>query len=85
LTQDTKTEKNVPNDRKISNGHKIYQMAVKLTKWPLNIPTSSIAKPSIIYPNWDFWFENKPSGIPAVLRGLAFWLAFIELLNGSAC
>jgi hypothetical protein len=21
--------------------------------------------PSKIYPNWDFWFENKPSGNPA--------------------
>jgi hypothetical protein len=20
--------------------------------------------PSKIYPNWDFWFEKKPSGIP---------------------
>jgi hypothetical protein len=25
-------------------------------------PTSSIATPSKIYPNWDFWFENIPSG-----------------------
>jgi hypothetical protein len=36
----------------------------KLTKWPLNIPTSSIARPSKIYPNWSFWFENIPSGNP---------------------
>jgi hypothetical protein len=21
--------------------------------------------PYKIYPNWDFWFENKPSGNPA--------------------
>jgi hypothetical protein len=28
------------------------------------MPTSSIARPSKIYPNWDFWFENKPSGNP---------------------
>jgi hypothetical protein len=28
----------------------------------LKIPTSSIARPSKIYPNWDFWFENIPSG-----------------------
>jgi hypothetical protein len=27
--------------------------------------TSSIARPSKIYPNLDFWFENKPSGNPA--------------------
>jgi hypothetical protein len=38
----------------ISNGHKIYQMAVKYTKSPQNIPTSSIGRPSKIYPNWDF-------------------------------
>jgi hypothetical protein len=28
------------------------------------IPTSSIARPSKIYQNSDFWFENKPSGNP---------------------
>jgi hypothetical protein len=32
--------KNIPKD------HKIYQMATKYTKWPQNIPTSSIARPS---------------------------------------
>jgi hypothetical protein len=25
-----------------------------------------IARPSKIYPNWDFWFENKPSGNPGM-------------------
>jgi hypothetical protein len=30
-----------------------------------NISTSSVARPSNIYPNLDFWFENKPSGNPA--------------------
>jgi hypothetical protein len=29
-----------------------------------NIPTTSIIGPSKIYPNWDFWFENTPSGNP---------------------
>jgi hypothetical protein len=29
------------------------------------MPSSSIARPSKIYPNLDFWFENKPSGNPA--------------------
>jgi hypothetical protein len=24
----------------------------------------SIARPSKIYPNWEFWYENKPSGNP---------------------
>jgi hypothetical protein len=49
---------------KLPIGHKIYQMAVKCSKWPKNIPTSSFTKPFKIYPNWDFWFENKPSGNP---------------------
>jgi hypothetical protein len=33
----------------IPNGHKIYQMAVKLDQKSYNIPTSSIARPSKIY------------------------------------
>jgi hypothetical protein len=33
----------------------------------LKIPTSSIARPSKIYPKLDFWFENIPSGITEVL------------------
>jgi hypothetical protein len=28
---------------------------------------SSNLRPSKIYPNWDFWFENKPFGNPALL------------------
>jgi hypothetical protein len=32
----------------------------------IEIPTSSVARPSKIYPNWDFWFENMPSGNPAL-------------------
>jgi hypothetical protein len=40
-------------------------MATKYTKWPYNVPTPSMARPSKIYPNSDFWFENIPSGNPA--------------------
>jgi hypothetical protein len=40
----------------VPNGHKLYQMAVIYSKWPNNEPTFSIARPSIIYPNYDFWF-----------------------------
>jgi hypothetical protein len=36
----------------ISNGRKIYQYCL------CNL------RPSKIYPNWDFWFENIPSGNP---------------------
>jgi uncharacterized protein affecting Mg2+/Co2+ transport len=28
------------------------------------MPRFFIARPSKIYSNWDFWFENKPSGNP---------------------
>jgi hypothetical protein len=62
LVQHTKTGKNVPTDHKI---YKIYQKAVKYTKRPQNIPTSSTARHSKIDPHWDFWFENKTSGNPA--------------------
>jgi hypothetical protein len=37
-------------------------MALKYSKWPQNIATFSILRPSKIYPNWDFWSENIPSG-----------------------
>jgi hypothetical protein len=30
------------------------------------MPTFPIQKPSKIYPNWDFWFETKPSGNPGL-------------------
>jgi hypothetical protein len=40
-------------------------MAVKYTKFILNIPKSYIARPFKIYPLLDFWFENIPSGNPA--------------------
>jgi hypothetical protein len=50
------------------NGHKLYQMAVKYSKWSKYILTFSIPRPSKIYPNWVFWFENKPSGNPGLGR-----------------
>jgi hypothetical protein len=39
-------------------------MAVKYYEWSKNIPAFSFPRPSKIYPNMDFWFENKPSGNP---------------------
>jgi hypothetical protein len=39
-------------------------MTTKYTKWPLNIPTFAFPRFSKIYPNWDFWYENIPSGNP---------------------
>jgi hypothetical protein len=49
----------------ITMGHKIYQVAVKLTKrHEIPIPTSSIVRPFKIYPNWGISFEYIPSGNP---------------------
>jgi hypothetical protein len=41
----------------------------------IKIPTSSIAKPSTIYPNWDFGFENIPSDNPALMTSKTNFLA----------
>jgi hypothetical protein len=52
---------------------KIYQITIKYPKWPqnlpngcktANIPISSIARHTKIYPNLTFWFENMTSGNP---------------------
>jgi hypothetical protein len=50
---------------KLPNDHKVYPKAVIYSKWTKNIQSFSNLRPSKIYPNWDFWFENKPSGNPA--------------------
>jgi hypothetical protein len=39
-------------------------MVIKYSRGPYNIPTFYILKPFQIYPYWDFWCENKPSGNP---------------------
>jgi hypothetical protein len=46
-------------------------MAVNYSNLPLKTPTFSILRPSEIYPNWDFGFENVLSGIPARKYGPA--------------
>jgi hypothetical protein len=57
-TKYTKWSQNIPN------GSKMDQLAIKFT----NICHCKTLK---IYPNWDFWFENIPSGNPvgAAKRG----------------
>jgi hypothetical protein len=44
--------------------YQIYHLAAKLDKVAIKIPTSAVERPSKIYPNYDFWFENMPSGNP---------------------
>jgi hypothetical protein len=50
---------------------KNIQYVQKYNKWPKNIATSSIARPSKIYPNWDIWFGNMPSGISVICMNQA--------------
>jgi hypothetical protein len=59
LVQTYQIGENIPNDHKlhIPNGHKLYQMALKYSKWSYNIP--KFPRPFKIYPNFRF---EKPSG-----------------------
>jgi hypothetical protein len=68
------------------------------TKWPQNIPNiqkvqqsiSSIASPSKIYPNYDFWFETMPSGNPGFNSAkpnfflkAALWSSSLAILHST--
>jgi hypothetical protein len=81
--QRTKTVKNIPND------HRMYQMAIpeipiqfgrKIDKMAIKIPTSFIARPSKIYPNWDFWFEKSGNTADGLKRKLCRRLQNSKLL-----
>jgi hypothetical protein len=63
-----KREKYAKRTQNKPNDHKLYQMAVKQTKGPLNIPTVSISRPSKTYSELGFGFENKPSGNPGSIH-----------------
>jgi hypothetical protein len=70
----TKWPLNVPNGHKIQHLDKIIQ----------KIPASSIARPSKIYTNLDFWFENIPSGNTAAdLKGLILPTFLTPFVNYS--
>jgi hypothetical protein len=62
----TKWPQNIPNGHKITKWPQNYQMAVILAEWSYNIPASSTASPSKIFPKLDFWYEIAPSGNPDV-------------------
>jgi hypothetical protein len=54
-------------DTKLPIGHKIYiPNGRNLSQMAIKIPTFSISRPSKIYPNWNCWSENIPSGHPAL-------------------
>jgi hypothetical protein len=58
-TKYTKWPRNIPN------GHKIYQMTTKYTKWPQKYTNIlHLPRQPKIYPNWDFWNTNIPTGNP---------------------
>jgi hypothetical protein len=61
----------------IPNLGKIYQITTKYTEWPFNWPNCHKVfqhLPLQGHPkftqDWDFWFENKPSGSPALVHFL---------------
>jgi hypothetical protein len=47
-------------------------MAVKWTEWP-----NKLASSFMMYPYWDYWFENMPSGNP-VSCILFFFKSFLD-------
>jgi hypothetical protein len=58
---------NIPNNQKIHipNSHKIYPMAVcKIYQMLIKNTNLFLYKTIKKYPNFDFWFENIPSGNP---------------------
>jgi hypothetical protein len=64
--QTYQNEKNIPNYHKlhIPNCNKIYQMAVKYSKWSKKYQHFPFKDPSKFTQIGIFWFENKPSGNP---------------------
>jgi hypothetical protein len=51
-------EKAIPLNFKCAKWPQNIPNSHKIDKWTHNIPAPSIARPSKIYPNRDFWFEN---------------------------
>jgi hypothetical protein len=58
LSQHYQIVTTLPNCHNITKLSQHYQMTI-------NIPKLSTLRPSKIYPNWDFWLKNIPSGNPA--------------------
>jgi hypothetical protein len=51
-------------------------MSVKYSKMAINIPILSNIRASKIYLDWDFLFENKPSGNPVQNPGTSTYLVY---------
>jgi hypothetical protein len=49
------------------NDHKIYQMDKYIPTFPMPLPSKK-------YPNMDFWYENIPSGNPAIISEASYIL-----------
>jgi hypothetical protein len=50
--------------RNFPNSHESIPKGPNIPNGKIPVLTFSHLRPSKIYPNWDFWFENKPSGNP---------------------
>jgi hypothetical protein len=84
FVQHTKTGEILSRRGKIT-----YQLAIKYTKWPDNWPNGHIGnvptRSSQNYPNLDFWFENIPSGNPALKKVLASGKKVAVSTLGNRC
>jgi hypothetical protein len=68
--------------KNITNDHKLYQTAIKCTKWPKNFPNGHENKALKKFTQiCDFWFENKPSGNPGQV--LSTHLRRMHLVRGG--
>jgi hypothetical protein len=77
LKQTCQSWKNIPQT--LPNCHKIYKNGTKIYSiWSQIRPTFSILRPTKIYPNRDFWYENKESGNPTVLPAATTMTTFFS-------
>jgi hypothetical protein len=63
-----------------------YDKDRKMDQGSIKYKISSSARPSKIYPNLDFWFENKPSGNPdgqARFRKVVNWVSAVPHLTSA--
>jgi hypothetical protein len=75
-----KREKYTKLTRTIPNVHKNITKDLKMDQ-----VSSSIARPSKIDPNLDFWFENKPSGNPGIVSNYFVTRRTLSFRNELMC
>jgi hypothetical protein len=64
----------------IPNGNKIYKVVVKWTNLPENIQHISLQETPKLTQIGIFWFENIPSGNPALELGKEYICTYIVVM-----